>query len=321
MRRGTMVGMSTTGIFIFDEIFNSMVNDAQLQELQAGQATVHIIDKKCSIRDVLQQEAPDVQKIVCINPDFVDWHFGAQECADIAGLRTIISSSDNISWLDTAFADDHGIRYVALEHLVSEYAAVAEYAIMIMMNLARNVPLLMKNQFPLDYAQDFVTYQGLDIAGKTAGIIGLGNIGCAIAKLCSGLGMRVTYWSRTEHVDSGYAYQDIDTILSEADVVFPTLKPNSETKQLLPNERLARLKRQAIVVSVVSDLVDADYLVHRVGEKQLFGFGFGADPGVFSDYPGNVWAVPDYAWATHRNMHASYEQFIEKILQASRALA
>jgi len=304
--------MSNTGVFIFDEIFKSMVSDAQLSSLKALSAELYIIDSKCRIADYQALKNPHTQKVLCINPDFVDWHFPSEEYKNIPGLKVIISSSDDISWLDTGYADGHNIRCAALENLTTEYSAVAEYAVTIMMSLARNIPLLTRNNFPLDYAHDFVKHQGLDIANKTVGIIGLGNIGQAITKLCDSLGMKVTYWSRSRKPNS-YEYREIDEVLRESDVIFPTLKPNNETRLLLPNSKLELIKNDAIVVSVVSELTDNDYLAKRTAEKKLFGFGFGADPRAFSNYSGNVWAVPDYAWATRNNMRASYDQFVEII--------
>lgn len=298
-----------------------MVSDEKVAKLRATGAAIHIVGEKCSIASYAPIKNPATQKLLCINPDFVDWHFAAEECQAVAGLRAIISSSDNISWLDTDYADHHGISYEALENLTSEYSAVAEYAIAIMTSLARQIPLLARNQFPLDYAHDFVKYQGIDIAGKTAGIIGLGNIGGAIAKLCAGLGMKVIYWSRSKKAGEEYEYREIDAIVREADVIFPTLQPNDETKRLLPNEGLALMKAEAILVSVVGGLVDTNYLAKRTADKKLFGVGFGADPNTFNDYSGNVWAVPDYAWATKGNMQTSYDQFVAKIVEAAAALA
>lgn len=309
--------MSNIDVFIFDELFESMVRKDQITRLQAEGAQMHIVGRKCRIAEYEPIKNPETQKLLCINPDFVDWSFGAEDCKQIPGLQLIISSSDNISWLDTDYANKHGIRYAALENLTSEYAAVAEYATTIMLSLARKIPMLTRNQFPLDFAHDFVKYQGLDVAGKTAGIVGLGNIGGAIAKRCEGLGMRVVYWSRAKK-DNDYQYFEIDDLLRESDVIFPTLKPNDETKLLLPNKRLAAIKCDAIVVSVVSGLVDNDYLVKRTMENRLFGFGFGADPDTLSRYSGNVWAIPDYAWATKQNMVATYDQFVERIFAAIR---
>ena len=310
--------MSDVAVFIFDEIFESMMDAAGMANLRNMVSELYIISQKSKIAECKPIQNIGTQKILCINPDFVDWDFPSSVYKDIPGLKTIISSSDNISWLDTTYADEHGIRYIALENLTTEYAAVAEYATTIMMSLARNIPLLGRANYPLDYAGDFMKYQGMDIAGKTVGIIGLGNVGSAIAERCTGLGMKVIYWSRNRK-PSGYEYCEIDDLLQRADVVSPTLKPNSDTKAMLPNERLAPIKQDAIVVSVVSGLIDNEYLAKRTANKQLFGFGFGADPNTFANYSGNIWAIPDYAWATKNNMQATYDQFVAKISEASHA--
>ncbi len=64
-----------------------------------------------------------------------------------------------------------------------------------MLNPARQFPWLIKDGFPLDFNKDYMKYRGIELHGKTAGIISLGHIGSAIAKRCAGLGTNVVYWS------------------------------------------------------------------------------------------------------------------------------
>lgn len=312
--------MSNLAVFIFDQIFESMASDNALSELQDADVEVHIISHKSKLTDYKPIKDPATTKIVCINPDYVDWNLETDDYKDIPNLRLIIGGTDNTDWLDTKYLEANELGFIALVNLTSEYSAVAEYAVTIMMSLARNIPAMARANYPADYVQDYINYQAIDLAGKTAGIIGLGNIGGAIAKLCNGLGMNVVYWSRAKkQVD--YEYREIDEILKTADVIFPTLKPGNETSTMLPNGKLESIKNMAIVVSVVSDLVDNAYLADRVHDGQLFGFGFGADPNVFNDYSGNVWAIPDYAWATRNNMRQSYDQFTDIILQSIKRLS
>jgi len=64
-------------------------------------------------------------------------------------------------------------------------------------NVARQTPRLIKDGFPLDFDKDFMKYRGVELQGKTAAIVGLGNIGNSIAQRCEGLGMNVVYWSKS----------------------------------------------------------------------------------------------------------------------------
>lgn len=82
-----------------------------------------------------------------------------------------------------------------------------------MFNLARQTPRLIKDGFPLDFDKDFMKYRGIELQGKTVGIVGLGTIGSAIAERCAGLDMHVAYWSRSPK-DNGYRYRTLDELLA-----------------------------------------------------------------------------------------------------------
>jgi len=306
--------MSKLNLYIFDEIFESLVDDQTINSLSSdGKVAVRIVDKKIQIQDCKDLMQDDEPKIICINPDFVDWKLRSEDYSQISNLKQIISTSDNMSWLDKTHADNSGVEYVALKNLHSEYDAVAQYAFTIMAMLARRVPQLMRNGFPINFSHDYLKYQGKDLRGCTVGIVGLGNIGNAIAELCNNFGMTVNYWSRTKKDDRGYKYKELDELLKTSDIIFPTLEPNNETKVILSNEKLLQLKSEAIVVCVVGGLLDAGLLVDRVDRNELFGVGFGSDSKAHNKVKSNVWAEPDYAWATKRNMDESYAQVVSNI--------
>ena len=85
------------------------------------------------------------------------------------------------------------------------------------MAIARKVPLIIQN----DWTMDYVNHLGTEIAGKKAGIVGLGNIGSRIGELAKGIGMDVTYWSRKTR-DDRFTYVELDKLFAESDVVFIT---------------------------------------------------------------------------------------------------
>ncbi len=188
---------------------------------------------------------------------------------------------------------------------------------MMMLNLARQTPRLIKDGFPLDYDKDFVRYRGIELKGKTAGIIGLGNIGTSIAERCAGLGMNVVAWTRSPK-EGKHKAVSIEELFATADVIFPALAKNEETLSLVSDQTLGSMKPSAIVVDIVHGLLNHELLLTMVKENRLFGYGFESEPGEFASFEANVWAAPAYAWATESSMRNGVAKTVENILNASK---
>lgn len=170
----------------------------------------------------------------------------------------------------------------------------------------------MKTSFNRIYTSD-----SLELKGKTVGIVGLGTIGSAIAERAKGLGMDVVYWSKSSK-DNEYKPVELTELFETADVIFPTMAINEETKKVITPELLASMKSSALFVSVVHDLFDERTVLDMVKDGKLFGFGFEAEPNSFKKYEGNVWAAPAYTWTTDGSMNNSMVKWVENMVSASK---
>ena len=195
--------------------------------------------------------------------------------------------------------------------------AVAEWAVLMMFNLARQTPRLIKDDFPLDYDKDFMKYLCVQLKDKTAGIIGLGHIGSAIAEACNGLGMKVIYWSRSS-ANNAYEKVSLEQLLSTADVIFPAAAKNTETLALITDEHIRSMKKSAVLVDIAHGLFDQELVLDMVANGNLFGYGFEGKPNEFAKFKGNVWAAPSYAWATDSSMNNSMTKWVENMVDAAK---
>ena len=75
--------------------------------------------------------------------------------------------------------------------------------------------------------------EGVQILGKTLGMIGLGGIGAEVARIAQGIGMQVIAWNRTPRAEAAVPLVDLDTLLQRADVVSLNLVLNDETRGFL----------------------------------------------------------------------------------------
>ena len=301
--------------FIFDPLWNELVTDELTGQLEQAGIEIVLVSEIAPLSECNELFAGDEDRILCLNPDYVGWKLTADDYKDIPNLKGIFGAATSFSWIDSTYADENSIPVCNIRNFSTQ--AVAEWATTIMFNLARQVPRLIKDDFPLDFDKDFMKYRGVELKGKTAGIIGLGNIGSAIAARCEGLGMNVVYWSHSPK-DVSYEHKELAELFDESDVVFPTMAINDETKQLITPELVSSMKPSAMLVTIVHGLFDDQIALDMVKNDKLFGFGFEAKAGEFKNYEGNVWAAPEYAWTTDGSMNNSMIKWAENMVNAAQ---
>jgi phosphoglycerate dehydrogenase-like enzyme len=119
---------------------------------------------------------------------------------------------------------------------------------------------------------------GMELRGKTMGILGLGSIGLEMARLGRGLGMRVIAWSPTYDPErartTGVELVDRDDLLRQADVVSMCLRVHPETMGAIGVRELALMKPSAILINVArAALVDESALVEALRERRIAAAG------------------------------------------------
>jgi D-3-phosphoglycerate dehydrogenase / 2-oxoglutarate reductase len=147
--------------------------------------------------------------------------------------------------------------------------------------------------------------EGVELTGKTLGIIGLGGIGREVARLAAGIGMRVIGWNRTAREVRSVEPVDIDTLLAEADVISLNLSLTDATRGFLDAGRIARIKEGAILVNTARGaLVDEAALIAALASGRIRHAGldvFHAEP-LKGDHPlarmDNVTLSPHAAFRT-----------------------
>jgi glyoxylate reductase len=94
---------------------------------------------------------------------------------------------------------------------------------------------------------------GQDLHGATLGIIGLGRIGCAVAKRATGFGMRILYTGRTRKLQAekelGVEYAVLDRLLAESDFITLHTNLTDETRHLIGPKQFEMMKRTAVLVN------------------------------------------------------------------------
>jgi D-3-phosphoglycerate dehydrogenase len=147
------------------------------------------------------------------------------------------------SYMDLAELKERGVTV----HTIKGYGdtAVAEHTIALMFAAARGVAGMDREVRQGTWKPQ----EGVQLLGKTLGVIGLGGIGCEVARIGKGIGMNVLGYNRTPRADLPCPLVDMDTLLAQSDVVSLNLVLNDETRGFLNRERIARMKPGAILVN------------------------------------------------------------------------
>ncbi len=199
--------------------------------------------------------------------------------------------------------DDAGRRGIVVRNTTG-YAdrAVAEHAFALMLAAARNLAAMDRGL----RGGVWEPLGGIELAGKTLGIVGLGATGREMARLASAFGMRVIGWSRGG-VPAGLDCEAVglDDLLAGADVVSLHLAATPETRALIDRRRLALMRPGAILVNTARGaLIDEAALVEalRAGRPGHAALDVFADEPLPGDHPlaglPNVTLSAHVAWRT-----------------------
>jgi len=195
-------------------------------------------------------------------------------CRDLR--HVVFLGTGAASYMDVAALRELGITV----HTIKGYGdtAVAEHTIALIFACARDL-VMMDRQVR---AGTWQPLEGMQLRGKTLGIVGLGGIGREVARIASGIGMKVIASNRTARPDAGVALVALDALLAHADVISLHLALTDETRCLLDAQRLARIKPGAILVNTArGGLVDEAALIAALASGRLRHAGLD----VFHDEP------------------------------------
>ena len=132
-------------------------------------------------------------------------------------------------------------------HLIKGYGdtAVAECAIALMWAAARGLAAMDREM----RAGNWLREDGMQLTGKTLGLIGFGGIAAETARIAAGSGMRVIAWNRTPKTAAGVEFVSLDELLAQSDVISLHLLLNDETRGFVSRGHIARMKPGVLFIN------------------------------------------------------------------------
>jgi phosphoglycerate dehydrogenase-like enzyme len=152
---------------------------------------------------------------------------------------------------------------------------VAELAVGLMFDVARRISYGDRSFRNAPFEPDPVDtggreFIGFELAGKTMGIIGLGQIGTELSKLAEGIGMNVIAWNRHEREDVSLV--SLEELMRTSDVVAICVVSSEETKNLVSKELLNLMKPRSVLISIARpEVLDTEALTDLLMSGKIWG--------------------------------------------------
>lgn len=181
-------------------------------------------------------------------------------------LRLLIRAGVGLDNIDVDYAEKNG--FIVKNTPNSSANAVAEFVIGAIISLARYIPIA--NLTCKEKKWNKKMYQGIEIKGKTLGIIGMGNIGKLLAQKATSLGMEVVFYDKFVNKYENYKYLKFEDLLQSSDFISihtPFIKEN-----FISTNEFNLMKRGIYIVNTSrGDNIDEDALIKAIQEGKVEG--------------------------------------------------
>lgn len=224
-------------------------------------------------RETLLQEVSEADALWSILADQID-----RELFEAAPkLKIVANLAVGYNNVDIEGAKKYGVMITNTPDVLTETTADLAFALL----LASARRITEAEQFVRDgkwQAWSVMQLTGMDIHGATLGIIGMGRIGEAVARRANGFDMRILYHNRTRKLEAekeyGFEYSDLDHLLATSDfvLIFTPLTP--ETKGMIGEKELVKMKETAIILNVArGGIIDESSLYDALKNGTIRGAG------------------------------------------------
>lgn len=148
--------------------------------------------------------------------------------------------------------------------------AVAEHAMALLLTLNRKIHKAFIRTRDFNFSLNGLT--GFDLHGKTAGVVGTGQIGQIFINICRGFGMNVIAYDPYPAKDANIEYVSLEKLFAESDIISLHCPLTSDTRYLINEGSLAKMKDGVVIVNTSrGQLIDSDALLQALKDKKVSG--------------------------------------------------
>lgn len=303
-------------VVIPDDTVRAYEQSPELDRLR-GFATVQVHASRPADQADLITRTREADVVLSFRPAFTK--FPAPVIHEAKRLRMICISGTGVEDVDVAGATSRG---VAVTNVVgSANRAVAEHCVALMFDVARRV----SEQDRAIRAGVWQAQEGIELGGKTLGIVGLSGIARALCPIAVALGLRVLSWSRDNDPERarrvGATATSLPALLETSDIVSVHVRLGPATTGFLGAKEFATMKPGAILINTArGQVIDEGALVAALASGRLRGAGLD----VFSEEPlpaghpflglRNVVMTPVAGWSTRDASERMIRQSVDNVV-------
>ena len=236
-----------------------------------------------------------------------------------ARLRAISRNGAGIDNIDMDATRELGITVVRAAG--ANARGVAELAIGLVLALFRQVPYM---STALKQGQ-WERSKGLELSGRTLGLIGCGKIGQEVGRLATGLDMQVLGYDPYPDKDfsppAKFRYAELDEAVCRSDAVSLHCPPRSDRRPVLDADRVGAMKNGAVIVNTArAELVDTTAVLGALNDGRLRGFAvdvFEREPPEVNELLSHprVIATPHVGGYTEESVHRASEAAVTNLIE------
>jgi phosphoglycerate dehydrogenase-like enzyme len=225
----------------------------------------------CEVRLTEAKDGPDLAReladaqVLVARRDYV----GSATLSLVDGLLGVVTPGVGIEKVDVAAATELGI---AVANSPGNSITMSEATLLLMLAVAKQMPQWIEKA--RSGTEPTLSMRGMELHGKTIGIVGLGRIGKLVAGLTRAFGMQVLAYDPYVSTSEVAELVTLETVLSQSDFVslHPVLTP--ETFHLINAERLTLMKPTAYLINTSrGGVIDEPALIAALQRKQIAGAG------------------------------------------------
>ena len=191
---------------------------------------------------------------------------------ELSSLRFISTRSTGYDHIDLLACKNRDIQVSN----VPEYGSVtvAEHTFALILSLTRKIYQSVNQAKHLNFEHDQI--QGIDLEGKTIGIIGLGKIGEHVLRISTGFGMKALVYNRSEDTELQkkytFNYSDLNTVIKQSDIVTLHLPYNEHTKHIINTENILAFKKGSYLINTArGGLIETEAIILGLEKGILAG--------------------------------------------------
>jgi len=223
-------------------------------------------------REEIIRRTRDAKAIMVFMPDSIDSDF-LDSCPKLKIIAAALKGYDNFD-IDTC--TKHGIWFTIVKDILT--IPTAELTIGLLIALSRKILLGDRYIRSGKFRGWRPMFYGTGLNGSTVGIIGMGAVGKAIAKMLQGFDVKIFYYdtvvlSEDEYKKLRVSYASFEDVLSNSDFVVPMLPLTPSTKHMINDETISKMKAGSFLVNVCrGSVVDEHAVVRALASGHLAGY-------------------------------------------------